>query len=562
MNTFMEMGLAPELLRAVSEMGFNNPTPVQQKAIPVILNTNNDLVVLAQTGTGKTAAFGLPVLQLGEAFAPRLQTLVLCPTRELCMQITDEFNKYARFMEGFKIVPVYGGASMQNQIRALKSRCQVVVGTPGRILDLIQRKVLDLSGIRWMILDEADEMLNMGFKEDLDTILAETPNEKRTLLFSATMPVEVARIAGRYMNSPEEISVGQRNSGADNISHEYYVVHAKDRYTALKRIVDIHPSVYGIVFCRTRIETKEVADRLMQDGYNADALHGDLSQSQRDYVMNRFRHKSLQLLVATDVAARGIDVQDLTHIVNYNLPDDPEVYLHRTGRTGRAGKNGIAISLIHTRESGRIKDIERMIKKSFNRKKVPGGKEICETQLLNMVDKVENTLVDNDNIAKYLPAIYEKLASLDREELIKHFISFEFNRFLEYYKNAPDLNVIQNDKPGQSKQSRPESFARLHINLGSKQNLTAGSLMSLINRNCNGNRIIFGKIEILRKFSFFEIEESRMKSLLAGMNNVLFDGIPVKVEISSPTAPEYAGVKHEKKKDHRNGYPKNNKKRK
>jgi ATP-dependent RNA helicase DeaD len=557
----MEMGLAPELLRAVSELGFSNPTPVQQKAIPVILNTKNDLVVLAQTGTGKTAAFGLPVLQLGDAFAPRLQTLVLCPTRELCMQITDEFNKYSRFMEGFKIVPVYGGASIQNQIRALKSRCQVVVGTPGRILDLIQRKVLDLSGIRWLILDEADEMLNMGFKEDLDTILAKTPNEKRTLLFSATMPVEVARIAGRYMNSPEEISVGQRNSGADNISHEYYVVHAKDRYTALKRIVDIHPSVYGIIFCRTRIETKEVADRLMQDGYNADALHGDLSQSQRDYVMNRFRNKSLQLLVATDVAARGIDVHDLTHIINYNLPDDPEVYLHRTGRTGRAGKKGIAISLIHTRESGRIKDIERMIRKNLDRKNVPGGKEICETQLLNLVDKVENTVVDNENIEKYLPSIYQKLAWLDREELIKHFISVEFNRFLEYYKDAPDLNVNHNDKQVQSKQHRPESFARLHIDLGAKQNLTAGSLMSFINRNCNGNRITFGKIEILRKFSFFEIEESRVKSLLAGMNNALFDGIPVKIELSSPTAPDYAGKTNEKKKDHRNGTHKNNKKR-
>jgi ATP-dependent RNA helicase DeaD len=364
------------------------------------------------------------------------------------------------------------------------------------------------------------------------------------------------------MNSPEEISVGQKNSGADNVSHEYYVVHARDRYTALKRIVDLHPSIYGIIFCRTRIETKEVADRLMQDGYNADALHGDLSQSQRDYVMNRFRNKSLQLLVATDVAARGIDVQDLTHIINYNLPDDPEVYLHRTGRTGRAGKNGIAISLIHTRESGRIKDIERMIKKSLDRKKVPGGKEICETQLLTLVDKVENTVVDNENIAKYLPAIVEKLAWLDREELIKRFISVEFNRFLEYYKNAPDLNVVLNDKQVTSKQSRPESFARLHINLGAKQNLTAGSLMSLINRNCRGNRITFGKIEILRKFSFFEIEESRMKSLLTGMNNVLFDGIPVKVELSSPAAPEYAVNNGERKKDHRHDNHKSNKKRK
>jgi len=561
MNTFNEMGLAPELLRAVEELGFDSPTPIQQKAIPIILNSDSDLVVLAQTGTGKTAAFGLPVLQLGDAYSNHLQSLVLCPTRELCMQITSEFNKYSKYMPGFKVVPVYGGTSIREQIRALKSSSQVVVGTPGRVLDLLGRKALDLSHIRWMILDEADEMLNMGFKDDLDAILAETPKEKKTLLFSATMPEEVAKIARKYMHSPEEVSVGKRNSGADNVTHEYYMVHAKDRYMALKRIVDINPSVYGIVFCRTRIETKEVADKLMQDGYNADALHGDLSQSQRDYVMNRFRMKNLQLLVATDVAARGLDVNDLSHIINYNLPDDPEIYVHRTGRTGRAGKNGIAISLIHTKESGRIKDLERMTRKSFERKMVPGGKEICEKQLLNLVDKVENTVVDQVNIEKYLPAIYEKLAWLDREELIKHFISVEFNRFLEYYKDAPDLNVTQRDKHAQAAPRNPESFARFHINLGTKQNLSASSLISLINRNCHGKRIEFGKIEILRKFSFFEIEESRVKHLIGDMNNVLYDGFPVVIELSAP-APNYAYKNAESEIGQRHGRPSGSRKRK
>ncbi len=530
----MEMGLAPELLRAVDALGFDTPTPIQKKAIPVILNSENDLVILAQTGTGKTAAFGLPVLQLGDAVADRVQTLVLCPTRELCMQITEEFTKYSRFMEGFKVVPVYGGTNIYVQIKALKGNCQVVVGTPGRVMDLLRRKVLDLSHIRWMILDEADEMLNMGFKDDLDEILAQTPKKKQTLLFSATMPAEVATIARKYMNSPEEISVGQRNSGADNISHEFYMVHAKDRYMALKRIVDINPAVYGIVFCRTRIETKEVADKLMQDGYNADALHGDLSQSQRDYVMNRFRHKNIQLLVATDVAARGLDVQDLTHIINYNLPDDPEVYVHRSGRTGRAGKTGITVSLVHTREAGRIRDLERMTRKEFKKKLVPGGREICEKQLLNLVDKVENTIVDDVNIEKYLPSIYEKLAWLDREELIKHFISVEFNRFLEYYKDAPDLNVVQREKQSPSGHMKMEGFARLHINLGTKHDLTASALIGLINKNSRGRRIEIGRIEILRKFSFFEIERSRVNHLINDLGKSSFSGIRVTVELSSP----------------------------
>lgn len=536
MNSFNEMGLAPELVRAVEELGFETPTPIQEKAIPVILNGTSDLVVLAQTGTGKTAAFGLPLLQMGEVKADHLQSLILCPTRELCVQITGELKKYARYIQGVKVVPVYGGASINDQIRALKGDTQIVVGTPGRVLDMIERKALNLSKIRWMILDEADEMLNMGFKDDLDAILAGTPSEKQTLLFSATMPQDVSKIARQYMKSPEEISVGQRNSGAENVSHEFYMVHAKDRYLALKRVADINPDIYGIVFCRTRMETKEVADKLMQDGYNADALHGDLSQSQRDYVMSRFRMKNIQLLVATDVAARGLDVQELTHIINYNLPDDPEVYIHRSGRTGRAGKTGISISLIHTRESGRIKELERLLHKSFERKMVPTGKEICERQLMNLVDRVENTIVDEVNIKKYLPAIFEKLSWLEREELIKRFISVEFNRFLEYYKDAVDLNVTATEKRNESVKTRPSNFARLHINLGLKHGLSPSALISVINRHCHGKRIDFGRIEILRKFSFFEVDESRVNHLLKDLDNAQFDGQPLKIELSEPSS--------------------------
>jgi ATP-dependent RNA helicase DeaD len=544
MNTFIEMGLVPELLRAVEELGFITPTPVQQKTIPLILNSDNDLVVLAQTGTGKTAAFGLPVLQLSDLKASHLQTLVLCPTRELCMQITADFTNYSRFIPGFRVVPVYGGTNILAQIKAVKANPQVIVGTPGRLMDLIRRKVLKLSGIRWVVLDEADEMLNMGFKEDLDAILAETPKERQTLLFSATMPQGIAEIARKYMNSPEEVSLGKRNSGAENVSHEYYMVHAKDRYLALKRIVDINPSVYGIVFCRTRIETKEVADKLMQDGYNADALHGDLSQAQRDYVMNRFRIKNLQILVATDVAARGLDVHDLTHIINYNLPDDPEIYVHRSGRTGRAGKAGVCVSLIHTRELNRIKDLERITRKSLVRKMVPGGKEICEKQLFNLVDKVENTVVDQENIEKFLPVIYKKLEWLDREELIKHFISVEFNRFLEYYKDAPDLNTPQRDKQEKNRSVDPVSFTRLHINLGIRHELNAGSLIAWINRHSKGRRIEIGKIEILRNFSFFEVDSNQADQLVRDLERSQYDGTPVTVEPSKPVT--QAAYRHDK----------------
>jgi ATP-dependent RNA helicase DeaD len=534
MDTFNESGLSPEILHATEDLGFETPTPIQQKVIPAILNSKTDLVGLAQTGTGKTAAFGLPVLHLTDLSSNKVQTLVLCPTRELCMQITSDLEKYSKYIKGFQVVAVYGGANMLSQIKALKSGCHAVVGTPGRVLDLIRRKALKIGDIRWLILDEADEMLNMGFKEDLDTILAETPRQRQTLLFSATMPREIAEIASKYMRDPEEISVGKRNAGAEFVSHEYYVVHARDRYLALKRIVDMNPSIYGIVFCRTRIETKEVADKLMQDGYNADALHGDLSQAQRDYVMNRFRIKNLQLLVATDVAARGLDVNDLTHTINYNLPDELDVYVHRSGRTGRAGKSGVSVSILHTKEVGKIRDLERLTHKSFVHKQVPGGNEICEKQLFNLVDRVENTAVDDHQIDQYLPVIYKKLSWLSREDLIKHFVSVEFNRFLEYYKDAPDLNVSAKEKRTGRDDRTGKSFSRFFINLGSNSNLDAGGLISLINKNSRGKRIEIGKIDIMKKFSFFEVDQNNEDDVKSALSDAVFKGIPVSIEFSKP----------------------------
>jgi len=441
--TFQETGLAAELMQAVEDLGFENPTPIQEKIIPAILNSTEDLIALAQTGTGKTAAFGLPLIQQTDLSSSKIQTLILCPTRELCMQITGDLKRYARFVNKFEVVAVYGGENIKTQIDALKKRCHAVVGTPGRVLDLIHRKVLDFSQVKWLVLDEADEMLNMGFKEDLDTILAETPAMKRTFLFSATMANEIRHIAKNYMHNPVEISVSKPNISAETVKHEFYVVNAKDRYLALKRVADINPNIYGIVFCRTRQETKEVAEKLIQDGYNADALHGDLSQAQRDHVMNRFRIKNLQILVATDVAARGLDVDNLTHIINYNLPDELESYIHRSGRTGRAGKTGVSISIIHSRQTGKIRDLERMTSKKFVKKPVPGGIEICEKQLFNLVDVVENVEVNDEQIEQFLPVIYKKLSWLTREDLIKHFVSVEFNRFLSYYKDAPDLNFME-----------------------------------------------------------------------------------------------------------------------
>ncbi|MGB4847366.1 MAG: DEAD/DEAH box helicase, partial [Saprospiraceae bacterium] len=455
MSTFQEMGLKKEILDAIGEMGFETPTSIQEKAIPVILTSAKDIIGRAQTGTGKTGAFGLPILQKLNLKSEHVQAIILCPTRELCIQITKEIQNFAKHLLNVRVIPVYGGTSMETQVYALKQKAQIVVGTPGRTLDLINRKKLKLEEIQWVVLDEADEMLSMGFKDDMDAILATTPKEKQTLLFSATMPHEIMRIVKTYMKDPIEIAAEQIQTGADNVTHHYYEVQARDRYVALKRIIDMQPEIYAIVFCRTRAETKEIAEKLSAEGYNSDALHGDLSQQQREYTLGRFRTKTLQLLIATDVAARGLDVSDLTHVINYNLPDDPDTYIHRSGRTGRAHRKGISITIINSRENNRIKDLERRVGKPFERKKVPTGKEICEKQLFHLVEKVENVEVEEKQIAEFLPVIFNKLAWLDREELIKRFVSVEFNRFLAYYKNAQDINV-DHRKPDSSRNDRSD----------------------------------------------------------------------------------------------------------
>lgn len=557
MVLFDEMGLDGSILKAVKELGFENPTPIQEKVIPRILAEKKDLIARAQTGTGKTAAFGLPLIQMANPDSREVQSLVLCPTRELCIQISSDLKNLSKYQDNFRVIPVYGGAPIDTQVRSLKKGGQIVVGTPGRMLDLINRRVLKVQHIDWLVLDEADEMLNMGFKDDLDAILAGTPAGKQTFLFSATMPKEIQRIASDYMNSPDEIMVGSRNEGAENVKHEYYVSHAKYRYEVLKRIADINPDIYGIVFCRTRRETKEVADKFMNDGYNADALHGDLSQAQRDYVMNRFRNRTIQMLVATDVAARGLDVNDLTHVINYNLPDELEVYIHRSGRTGRAGKSGISISILHTRETNKIKILQKMAGKAFERKMIPTGKEICKKQLFNLVDRVEKVELNDSQIGEFLPEINSKLSWLSREDLIKHFVSVEFNRFLSYYKNAPDLNVDKGDTyekrgstrraeraveqsgqySGKDKDSRRSSsgFTRFFINLGTVNELNAPRLMGLINDQTLTRDIEVGKIEIMRKFSFFEIDKSHESTVLRAFEQPCeFDGVQVSVELSKP----------------------------
>lgn len=551
MKTFNELELNKEILKAIDELGFIYPTPIQQKVIPSILNSESDIIALAQTGTGKTAAFGLPLIQQIDFNSNKVQLLVLCPTRELCIQITGDIIKYSKYLKNIKTVAVYGGANIDSQRKALREGAQIVIGTPGRVNDLIRRSSLKINSLKCLVLDEADEMLNMGFKEELDSILINTPLEKRTLLFSATMPKEVIKIAENYMNEPEEISVGNKNESAENVKHEYFMVNAKDRYETLKRIADINPKIYGIVFCRTRRETKEVADKLMNDGYNADALHGDLTQIQRDHVMNRFRMKYLQLLVATDVAARGLDVHNLSHIINYNLPDEPQVYIHRSGRTGRAGKSGISISIIHTRETRRIENLERITGKKFIRKMVPTGTEICEKRLYNLIDKVEKIDVDNVQIERFLPTIYKKLDWLSREELIKHFVSVEFNRFLTYYKNAPDLNVkAQNkdsEKPKKSGRKAQGNFSRFYINLGTNHGLKAPRLIGLINDVTRNRSIEIGKIDIMKKFSFFELDKNYEKEILKSfVRGTKFDGANVLVELSKPEPQKQAKERYKK----------------
>lgn len=538
MDNFKQTRLHPDILKAITKMGFETPTPIQAKTIPHLMASAHDLIATAQTGTGKTAAFGLPSIHLTDIEDRRTQTLVLCPTRELCMQITKDLANFSKYIIGMNILAVYGGASIQSQIKSLKKGAQIVIGTPGRTKDLIKRKRLNISHVARVILDEADEMLTMGFKEDLEMILAQTPQEKQTLLFSATMSKRVVEITKSYMNNPLEIAAARMNIAADNVQHIYYMVNAKDRYEAIKRIIDINPGIYGIVFCRTRRETKEVANKLMHDGYNADTLNGDLSQVQRDDVMGRFRNRQLQILVATDVAARGLDVDDLSHVINFNLPDDDEIYVHRSGRTGRAGKKGISIIIIHTREMRKIREIEKKFSITFIRETVPSGLDICKKRLYTLIDKVENVKVDEQQIGQFMPDIYKKLEWLEREELVKHFVSTEFNRYLSYYKNARDINISGDSMEGKrskrEKQSRGDrrntSFAGFYVNVGFQHKLNPGRLIGLINKCLRSSDAVIGKIEVMKTFSFFEIDNKWESKLFVGFKGKKFEGIPLLVE--------------------------------
>jgi len=548
MNTFTDLGVNNNIVKGLSSLGFQEPTPVQEQVIPLMLKQQVDLVSLAQTGTGKTAAFGLPLIQLTNTKSRETQALILCPTRELCMQVTRDLQDFLKYVAGLRVLAVYGGSSIEQQIKALRKGVQIIVATPGRLNDLIRRGKVDISMVRYVVFDEADEMLQMGFRDELNSILAQTPAEKNTLLFSATMSKEVAAIASKYMSDPVELTVGQRNVGAENVRHEFYMVHPKNRYLGLKRIVDFCPDIYAIVFCRTRRETNDVANKLIQDGYNADALHGDLSQVQRDQVMRKFRCRSLQILVATDVAARGLDVNDLTHVINYNLPDEIAGYTHRSGRTGRAGRTGISIVLVHMKERYRINQIEKKIKKKFNQCPIPSGEEICKKQMVHLIDGVTKVDVDHDRIDPLYTEISEKLESFDRQELIKRFISVEFNRFLDYYKNAADLNVSS----GKTYQSnRKQKFTKFLLNAGRRQGIVPQALLGKINTISGAGRIKVGKIDILRNSAHIEADSRFVPQILDAFNHTTINGKTVTIKVARPNhrkkRPKHGGKLHHRK---------------
>ena len=556
MNNFKNLGIEHKLIESISELGFENPTPVQEKAIPLVLNDRSDLIALAQTGTGKTAAFGLPSIQQIDLKNKNIQTIVLCPTRELCIQISKDLISYSKFLKAIKITPVYGGASIENQIKAIRKGTHIIVGTPGRTKDLIKRKVLNFKSVNRVVLDEADEMLSMGFKDDLDFILDTTSENRQTLLFSATMSKEVRSISKRFMNDANEITVEKLNSGSKNVEHHIYNVSSRDKYATLKRISDFNPEIYGIVFCRTRRETKDIASKFINDGYSADAIHGDLSQSQRDDVMSRFRDKTIQMLIATDVEARGLDVNSLTHVINYSLPDDPEVYTHRSGRTGRAGNKGISVVISNSRESRKIKSIENKSQIKFLKMDVPSGKDICSKQLFKLIEKIEKVKVDEKQISPFLPDIYEKLNWLSREDLIKHFVSAEFNRFLDYYKKSRDIksdNGTDNKSKDFSKsRRRSKDFENLSVNVGRKQGITPIELISLVNRITKSNEIEIGSIDIRQSYTIFEIDKTITKSLIKSSSKLDHNGVDLKVTVSK----EKIEKKYNREKSERRSKPK------
>jgi ATP-dependent RNA helicase DeaD len=552
-STFEDLGVSGEILKAIKEMGYESPMPVQEKVIPYLLGHNNDVVALAQTGTGKTAAYGLPVLQKIDTSRTDVQAVIMAPTRELCLQITDDLKDYSKYIQGLHVLAVYGGASIEPQIRALKKGVQVIVATPGRLVDLMERKVAKLNTVENVVLDEADEMLNMGFSESIDAILAGVPAERNTLLFSATMSKEIERIAKNYLHDAKEIVVGSRNEGAEHVNHIYYMVSARDKYNALKRVADYYPEIYAIIFCRTRMETQEIADKLIKDGYNAESLHGELSQAQRDLTMQKFRQHRVQLLVATDVAARGLDVDELTHVINYGLPDDIESYTHRSGRTGRAGRSGTSISIIHIKEKGKVRAIENQIQKKFVPGILPTGQEICAKQLLKVIDDIEKVEVDEEEIATFLPEVFRKFDMMEKEDIIKRMVSMEFNTFLNYYKNAPEIlqpsekgerkergkdgekgsrRERRSDRGGNRSRTAEAGYTRLFINLGKKDGINPKVFMGFVNRVAQGHRIDLGRIDLMQNFSFFEVPEQQTKTVLNVLSGTDFDGRKVNVEIT------------------------------
>ena len=567
MKTFEELGVSEEIRRAIEEMGFEKPMPVQEEVIPFLLGTRNDVIALAQTGTGKTAAFGIPLLQRIDTRIQQTQAIVLSPTRELCLQIADDLKDFSKYVPDVHVIPVYGGANIETQIRQLKKGVHIIVATPGRLIDLMNRGVAKLGAVCNVVLDEADEMLNMGFSEDLNTILAGVPEERNTLLFSATMSKEIEKIARTYLHDPKEIVVGSRNEGAENVNHIYYMVSAKDKYLALKRIVDFHPRIFAIIFCRTKVETQEIADKLIKDGYNAESLHGDLSQQQRDLTMQKFRQHLTQLLVATDVAARGLDVDDLTHVINYGMPDDIENYIHRSGRTGRAGKKGTSIAIVHTREKSKIRQVERQLGKEFVAGEMPTPQEICKKQLYKVMDQIVKTDVDEAQIEPFLQDISRFFEFIDKEDLIKKIVSVEFGKFLSYYADAPEIRIETGKKErSEGKKDRKErgkggrrqaeeGYRRLFINLGKKDGFYPGEVMQFINRNVKG-RVAVGHIDLQNTFSFIEVPQEDAERVMNGLTGAVFKGRDVRCNDAdeggkSPISSKKAFEPHGKKRDFR-----------
>lgn len=574
MKTFEELGVSEVIRRAIEELGFEHPMPVQEEVIPYLLGDGNDVIALAQTGTGKTAAYGIPVLQKTDATSRDTQALILSPTRELCLQIADDLTSFAKYIPGMHVIPVYGGASIVTQMNELRHGAQVIVATPGRLIDLMERGKVDLSTLKNIVLDEADEMLNMGFSDSINAIFDHVPDDRNTLLFSATMSKEIEDIAKNYLHDYKEIVVGSRNEGAENVNHIYYLVNAKDKYLALKRIVDYYPRIYAIIFCRTKLETQEVADKLIKDGYNAEALHGDLSQQQRDLTMQKFRNHLTQLLVATDVAARGLDVDDLTHVINYGLPDDIENYTHRSGRTGRAGKKGTSISIIHTREKYKVRNIEKTIGKEFVDGTLPTPEEICKKQLYKVMDDIMKTDVDEDLIAPYMPDINRQFEYVDKEDIIKKMVSITFGRFLDYYKNAPEIVKPTTSRKGSSDDHKGKSdgrrrgnggergqrgprkaesgFRRLFINIGKADGFYPGEIMQFVNHHIHGPKQEIGHIDLLSRFSYIEVPEQDANKVMAALNGTRYKGREVRCNDADDTAhkePRKDGYKGRKRDD-------------